>query len=332
MEASGQITFLKTTKDVLKRVPVTKPPFGIADLKKTVPPHCFKRSLIRSLSSFFRDIVIIYTFFYLASNYIPYSAQPIAYFAWPLYWFVQGIFLTGFWILGHECGHHAFSEYQWFDDVVGFFIHSVTITPYFSFKYSHRRHHAHTSSIEFEEVFVPKRKSDTFFTEFLNNGPGNVLTLILRITLGFPLYFIFNTLGRDYKGFANHYLPQSAIFNDRERGQVVLSDIGIIAVLYTLYRLVVTQGLKTTLFLYGIPLFVMTGFFVIVTYLNHTHPSIAHYDSTEWDWIRGALSTIDRDFGILNWVFHEATHTHVIHHLFPTIPHYHATVKAMLGD
>ncbi|GJW32085.1 gypsy type transposase [Tanacetum coccineum] len=82
----------------------------------------------------------------------------------------------------------------------------------------------------------------------------------------------------------------------------------------------------------------MGGFFIILTYLNHTHPSIAHYDSSEWDWIRGALSTIDRDYGtLMNWAFHDANPNHAIHHLFPTIPLYHASevrdaVKPILGD
>nr|GEU67708.1 delta(12) fatty acid desaturase DES8.11-like [Tanacetum cinerariifolium] len=119
--------------------------------------------------------------------------------------------------------------------------------------------------------------------------------------------------------------------------KIILSDVGIMVVLYAFYLRVITEGVKMTLFLYGMPLLVMGGFFIILTYLNHTHPSIAHYDSTEWDWIRGALSTIDRDFGtLMNWAFHEANPNHVIHHLFPTIPLYRASeardaVKPILG-
>ncbi|PWA79624.1 Fatty acid desaturase, type 1 [Artemisia annua] len=327
----------KLEKDVLKRVPVSKPPFGIGDLKKTIPPHCFKRPLIRSFGSLFHDLILIYSLYYIASNYIPLLPQTLTYVAWPLYWVAQGFMLVRLWVLGHDCGHHAFSEYQWIDDVVGFFVHTVTMTPYFSFKYSHAHHHAHTSSIEFEEVHVPKRKSDTLFTEFLNNGPGTVLRLFLMVTLGLPLYLFFNTFGRDYGKFVNHFLPQSAIFNDRQRAQVVLSDVGIIAVMYALYHHAMTQGVQSTLFVYGIPLFGMSCLFVILTYLNHTHPSLAHYDSTEWDWLRGALSTVDRDFGAFNWVFHDANRTHVVHHLFPSLPHYHAVeardaVKPMLGE
>lgn len=88
--------------------------------------------------------------------------------------------------------------------------------------------------------------------------------------------------------------------------------------------------------MYGIPLLVVNGFLVSITYLQHTHPSLPHYDLTEWDWLRGALATADRDYGVLNKVFHNITDTHVVHHLFSNMPHYHAmeatkAVKPLLG-
>ncbi|PWA35505.1 Fatty acid desaturase, type 1 [Artemisia annua] len=160
MGAGGQMNVSKLEKDVLKRVPVSKPPFGIGDLKKTIPPHCFKRPLIRSFGSLFHDLILIYSLYYIASHYIPLLPQTLTYVAWPLYWVAQGFMLVRLWVLGHDCGHHAFSEYQWIDDV-GWISSSIRLprTPYFSFKYhSHCTPPAHTSSIEFEEVHVPKRK------------------------------------------------------------------------------------------------------------------------------------------------------------------------------
>jgi hypothetical protein len=37
--------------------------------------------------------------------------------------------------------------------------------------------------------------------------------------------------------------------------------------------------------------------------------------------MRGGLSTIDRDYGWFNNIHHDIG-THVVHHLFPQIPHY----------
>lgn len=81
----------------------------------------------------------------------------------------------------------------------------------------------------------------------------------------------------------------------------------------------------------------VNAFLVMITYLQHTHPSLPHYDSSEWDWLKGALATVDRDYGILNKVFHNITDTHVAHHLFSMMPHYHAmeatkAIKPVLGE
>lgn len=41
-----------------------------------------------------------------------------------------------------------------------------------------------------------------------------------------------------------------------------------------------------------------------------------------WSYLRGGLTTLDRDYGWINNIHHDIG-THVIHHLFPQIPHYH---------
>ena len=322
---------------ILKRV-LIDPPFSLSDLKKAIPAHCFERSLIRSSYYVVHDLIVTYVFYFLANTYIPLLPTPLAYLAWPVYWFCQASILTGLWVIGHECGHHAFSEYQLVDDIVGFILHSALFTPYFSWKYSHRSHHANTNSLDNDEVYIPKRKSKVMiYSKVLNNPPGRVFTLVFRLTLGFPLYLLTNVSGKKYERFANHFDPLSPIFTERERIQVMLSDLGIIAVVYALKLLVAAKGFTWVMCMYGIPVIGVHAFFVLITYLHHTHLSLPHYDSTEWKWIKGALSTIDRDFGFLNRVFHDVTHTHVLHHLISYIPHYHAkeardAIKPVLGD
>ncbi|KAI3801397.1 hypothetical protein L1987_29502 [Smallanthus sonchifolius] len=263
-------------KDVLKRVPVD-PPFSLSDLKKAIPAHCFKRSIIRS-------------------------------------------------------------SYYWVDDTVGFIVHSALFTPYFSWKYSHRSHHANTNSLDNDEVYIPKRMSKVRnYSKVLNNPPGRVFTLVFRLILGFPLYLLTNVSRKKYERFANHFDPFSPIFTERERLQVVLSDLSILAIVCALKLLVAAKGFTWVMCMYGVPVIGVHAFFVLITYLHHIHLSLPHYDSTEWKWIKGSLSTIDRDFGFLNRVFHDVTHTHVLHHLISYIPHYHAkeardAIKPLLGD
>lgn len=38
----------------------------------------------------------------------------------------------------------------------------------------------------------------------------------------------------------------------------------------------------------------------------------------EWSYLRGGLTTIDRDYGVFNKIQHDIG-THVVHHLFPQV-------------
>nr|QBQ82055.1 omega-6 fatty acid desaturase [Paeonia ludlowii] len=322
----------------LKRVPCSKPPFTLGEVKKAVPPHCFGRSLIHSFSYVVYDLSIAFLLYYISTSYFHLLPHPFPYVAWPIYWALQGCNLTGVWVIAHECGHHAFSDYQWVDDTVGLILHSSLLVPYFSWKHSHRRHHSNTGSLERDEVFVPKPKSQVgWYSKYLNNPPGRLLTLVITLTLGWPLYLAFNVSGRPYDRFACHYDPYGPIYSDRERLQIFISDVGLLAMTSFLYRVVSAKGFAWLVNVYVIPLLIVNAFLVMITYLQHTHITLPHYDSSEWDWLRGALATMDRDYGVLNKVFHNITDTHVAHHLFSTMPHYHAmeatkAIKPVLGE
>ncbi|KAJ4836308.1 hypothetical protein Tsubulata_024539 [Turnera subulata] len=326
-------------KSQQKRVPCEKPPFTLATLKKAIPAHCFQRSLLRSFSYLFCNLAAFCTLFYLAKTYIPMLPSPFNYVAWPLYWIIQGAFMTGLWVLCHELGHNAFSEYVWVDNILGFIIHSALMTPFFSWKYSHRRHHSNTGSVTYDEVYPPPLKdSIPWYAKYMDNPVCTVIGLVFLLFTAFPLYLLVNAYSRKYDRFANHFDPYSPIFNDSERLQVVISNAGILTALYVFYSVSMAHGFAWFSCIYLAPLFFMFALVLTVTLLQHTNPTLPHYDDSEWDWLRGALSTLDLDFGpLLNTILHEANSTHICHHLFPKIPHYHATeatqaMKPILGD
>nr|Q8GZC2.1 RecName: Full=Bifunctional desaturase/conjugase FADX; AltName: Full=Acyl-lipid (9+3)-(E)-desaturase; AltName: Full=Delta(12) acyl-lipid conjugase (11E,13E-forming) [Vernicia fordii]AAN87574.1 delta 12 fatty acid conjugase FADX [Vernicia fordii] len=322
----------------VKRVPHTKPPFTLGQLKQAIPSHCFKRSLLRSFSYVVYDLSLSFIFYSIATTYFHLLPSPITYIAWPVYWAFQGCILTSVWVLGHECGHHAFSEYNWLDDTIGLILHSSLLVPYFSFKISHRRHHSNIASLERDEVFVPRLKSAIpWYSKYLNNPPGRALTLVATLFIGWPLYLAFNVSGRYYDRFACHYDPYSPIYSDRERLQIYISDAMIFVAAYVLYKIAMAKGLAWLVCIYGVPLLIVNALVVTITSLQHTHVALPHYDSSEWDWLRGGLATVDRDYGVFNKIFHNATDTHVIHHLFSSMPHYHGVeatraIKPILGD
>ncbi|CAI5963049.1 unnamed protein product [Closterium sp. NIES-64] len=397
-------------KNKIARAPSAKPPFTLGDLRRAIPPHCFQRSLLRSSAYLLIDLAFAALFLYattrfddihqlvdpavesrLPAHLQPYVRPAVSVILWGLYTWLQGCVCTGLWVIAHECGHGAFSDYAFVNDTVGMVVHSWLLVPYFSWKYSHRRHHSNTGSLENDEVFVPARREQLGpVSEYLQHPFGRVLSIFITLTLGWPLYLAFNVSGHEYKGVhANHFSPYSGIFCDRERFWVVVSDLGLLGVLGCLYSLGSAYGLawvlkvyvcpllivnmflvlitllqhthpalrcRTTvplpapaLFLhlnsfalsplqvYVCPLLIVNMFLVLITLLQHTHPALPHFDSTEWEWLRGALATVDRDYGYLNIVHHHIADTHVAHHIFSTMPHYHAeeatrAIKPILKD
>jgi omega-6 fatty acid desaturase (delta-12 desaturase) len=294
---------------------------------------------MKSFSYVVHDLVIVSALLYLALVFIPALPSALQLAVWPLYWIAQGCVLTGLWVIAHECGHHAFSDYQLLDDIVGLVLHSSLLVPYFSWKYSHRRHHSNTGSLERDEVFVPKKKEALpSYTPYVYSNPvGRLVHIVVQLTLGWPLYLAFNASGRPYPRFACHYDPYGPIYNDRERAQIFISDVGVVTVSFALFKLAAAFGFWWVVRIYAVPLLIVNAWLVLITYLQHTHPALPHYDSSEWDWLRGALATMDRDYGVLNKIFHNITDTHVAHHLFSTMPHYHAmeatkAIKPILGD
>jgi hypothetical protein len=104
---------------------------------------------------------------------------------------------------------------------------------------------------------------------------------------------------------------------------VILSNIGLLAAGLCVKLACNTWGALQVLKLYGVPWLLVTHWFITITYLQHTDPSVPHYRDGAWTFQRGAASTVDRNF--LGWqgrfFLHDVAHYHVVHHFFPKMPH-----------
>jgi omega-6 fatty acid desaturase (delta-12 desaturase) len=98
-----------------------------------------------------------------------------------------------------------------------------------------------------------------------------------------------------------------------------------------------TIGFGTVLFYYIVPFFVVNYHIVLISYLQHTDVFLPHFRGAQWNWLRGSMATVDRSFGpVLDHILHHVVDTHVCHHLFPSIPFYHAqeateSIREVLG-
>lgn len=324
---------IKTTIGPPKKAPT----FDVKQIRDAIPEHCWKRNTFTSMYYLLKDFACIAILGYF-STFI--SAAPLwtRFLLWPAYWFMQGVIFTGVWVLAHEAGHQSFSESKLVNDVVGWFCHSSLLVPYFSWAYSHSQHHKYTNSMEHDEVFVPNTKSA--FKESISESPiANAITFLIMITFGWPGYLIANFSGpAKYANKSNsHFNPFSALFPDKYRIRIVLSDIGFFGAVGLLAYCSYTYGVSNVIFYYFIPYLINNFFLVTITYLQHSDTYVPHYREGEFTWLKGALCTVDRPMHpILDYFLHNINDTHVVHHLFSQMPHYHATeateaVKKVLG-
>jgi len=170
--------------------------------------------------------------------------------------------------------------------------------------------------------------------------------IVVMLTLGWPAYLLYNITGNrsyDPAVWVNHFMPASPIYTTGSEQDafnqklIMISDVALFAVGAILYKFVQLTSFSHFIYTYFIPYLIVNFWLVLITYLQHTDLNLPHYTDGEWDWLRGALATIDRDYGFINIVLHHITDTHVVHHLFSTMPHYHAeeateAVKPLLKE
>ncbi|KAH8879327.1 hypothetical protein GQ53DRAFT_756130 [Thozetella sp. PMI_491] len=328
----------------------------IQTIRNAIPAHCFEASTLTSMSYVVRDVAMAAGLLWAALTYIPQIENATWRFAaWMAYGYLQGLVGVGIWILAHEAGHGAFSKHDRFNNVVGWVLHSSLLVPFFSWKYSHHRHHRFTGHMEKDMAFVPqtidqrsKRRIASLYLDpdLVEDTPAfQLFQLIFHQLAGWQAYLLFNvSSGPDSRQKdaswwrQSHFEPTSAVFRPNEAIFIAISDLGLAITFGALWYASTFVGWSTIGLLYFVPYFWVHHWLVAITYLHHHDQDVPHYEADSWTYVKGALATIDRDYGFVGkHIFHGIIDTHVVHHLFPRIPFYKAeeateAIKPLLGD
>lgn len=302
------------------------PPFSLSDIRAAIPAHCFDRSPVRSFLHLAFDVAVV---FGLAAA--AYSAN--TWFVWPLYWLAQGTMFWALFVVGHDCGHQSFSPSRTLNDFVGNIVHASIMVPYHGWRVSHRKHHGNHGHVENDESWYPTTKS--VYDKM--DGVGRTGRLRFPWPLfAYPFYLFNRSPGKQ----GSHFDPACDLFVPSERNMVLTSDAFLVGMLAVLAAGTAKLGVLAMVNLYAIPYWVFVMWLDTVTYLQHHGSSdpkekLPWYRGEEWSYLRGGLTCLDREYGIFHWLTHNIG-THVVHHLFPQIPHYHlreatAAVKPVLG-
>ena len=295
-------------------------PFTLQDLKAAIPSYCFEFSTPRSLAYFFLDLGVI-AGLYAIANYLD------SWFFWPVFWVMQGTMFWALFVVGHDCGHRSFSRYKWVNDLVGHLAHTPILVPFHAWRISHRTHHKNTANIDTDESWYPVSESYYQQMGFLEKFARFNLVLFL-----YPIYLFKRSPGKQ----GSHFLPSSPLFRPSEKWDIVTSTVCWSLMLGFLGFLTYQFGFIWLLKYYLGPYIFFVMWLDLVTFLHHTDPDIPWYRGDDWYFLKGALSTIDHDYGFINDIHHNIG-THVAHHIFLNMPHYHLktateAIKPILGE
>lgn len=240
---------------------------------------------------------------------------------------MQGTMFWALFVVGHDCGHGSFSNHKWLNNLVGHLCHTPILVPYHGWRISHRTHHANTGNVDTDESWYP-----VTFSKYNQMPWYEKLIRFNLFLLAYPIYLFKRSPGR--KG--SHFLPDSPLFRPSERNDVLTSTFMLILMLIGLGFVAYQWGWVALVKYYVGPYLVFVIWLDLVTYLHHTEADIPWYRGEDWYYLKGALSTIDRDYGFINSIHHDIG-THVAHHIFSNMPHYHLkeateAIKPILGD
>ncbi|OQR83758.1 omega-3 fatty acid desaturase, endoplasmic reticulum [Achlya hypogyna] len=284
----------------------------LTELKHSIPNECFESNLGMSLYYTVRAIVnatLTAALLYaarstpvIADNVVLHTLACVAYI------YVQGVIFWGFFTVGHDCGHSAFSRYHSVNFIVGCIMHSAILTPFESWRITHRHHHKNTGNVDKDEIFYPHRASK------------NLEDVRMWVYSLGAAWFVYLKVGYAPRTM-HHFDPWDPLLI--RRASAVIASLGFWVAFAAGYAyLTYSLGVATMALYYFAPLFVFASFLVVTTFLHHNDEATPWYGDAEWTYVKGNLSSVDRSYG---WFVDNLSHnigTHQIHHLFPIIPHY----------
>lgn len=287
-------------------------PFDQATLKRAIPRRCFEPSTLRSLLYIVFDVAVI------VACYIALSFTQQWYYELPLI-FLIGTMCWSLFVIGHEAGHGAFSKSRTINTVAGILTHAPLLVPYRGWQRSHATHHMKTGHLQEEEVFRACRAEQDWLSRKILFRSG------IFLVIGWPMYLLgFRNITTYDPVHGSHFLPASDLYTKHVRISWLLSVAAVVGFLALYIALGVAFGWGFALKYIIAPYFIFAMWLTFVTYMQHVAPEVPVYDTGDWSYLKGALASVDRNYGPFNWLTHHIGDQHVIHHIFPTIPHYRA--------
>lgn len=280
------------------------PTFTMKQIYDAIPSHCFQPVNVRSMSYVLRDLALSAILIFSAT-YIHMIPSPVLQgLAWTAYTMAQGMVWTGMWILGHECGHGALFTHRWLNHPVGMVLHSFLLMPFHSWRISHAKHHKATCHMNRDMVFIPETKEEYFTRKFgkdfdldstLDDSHAHAEHIHMHMLEDTPLYSLYKVLEHQLVGMPGYLLFSfsapykrdrwwtlshfycgngSPIFKPQDASDVIISNLGIVAMLSAIYASVQLIGAWNTFIGYIVPYLMVNHWIGRSLQLFHSCPGL----------------------------------------------------------
>ncbi|KAI9103754.1 fatty acid desaturase [Phlyctochytrium arcticum] len=292
---------------------------SLSALRKSLPAHVFDKSVVRSTLHYALDAGVLAACYLFYGEYLSTTSTSLqegwiktaAYIVWMN---VTGFFMWSLFCIGHDCGHGTYSRFPTLNAVVGHLTHGALLVPFWPWARSHAQHHAYHNHKD-KDMSHPwsTEEEETTGAKFIRGQP-----FLAPLAYGF-IYLLAGLPD------GSHFVPWSKLFrNNKERIQCVISA-GVV-LLYLGFFAWLAGSARELGWGYGMPWLVYNTWLYAVTFLQHHSVDTKVYANGSWSFTKGAVETVDRQYflkGWGDWLMHNITDGHVVHHLFYTsVPHY----------
>ena len=274
----------------------------LKDILKTLPKECFQKNSRKAWFAALASVAMV------ALGYWGLAIAP--WFLLPILWIFTGTGLTGFFVIGHDCGHRSFAKRRWVNDLVGHLFMMPLIYPFHSWRILHNYHHTHTNKLDVDNAWQP------FQPEFYDSLP--------------------RSLQKGYEGLRGRFWWVASIvhwagihftlaeFQPKDHSKIKLS-VGVVLVFAAIAfpTLIATTGIWGFVKFWLMPWLVYHFWMSTFTLVHHTAPDIAFYPVEQWSAADSQLSgTVHCNYPAwVEFLCHDIN-VHVPHHISTAIPSY----------
>ncbi|AFZ60122.1 fatty acid desaturase [Anabaena cylindrica FACHB-243] len=275
----------------------------LKDIIKSLPKECFQKNSRKAWTQVVLSLLMAgLGYFFLAIS---------PWFLLPLAWIFTGTALTGFFVIGHDCGHRSFSNRRWVNDLVGHFFMMFLIYPFHSWRIKHNYHHKHTNKLDEDNAWHPIR-TEVFESWDKTRQSAFVLFMEKRLW---------------WVGSIGHWAVvhfDARKFQPKEQSSVKLSvAVVIIFAAIVFPTLIATTGIWGFIKFWFIPWMVYHFWMSTFTIVHHTTADVPFTTADKWNEALAQLfGTIHCDYPRWVEILCHDINVHVPHHISTAIPSY----------